>query len=145
MSITVEKAKTKEQLELVFKIRREVFVLEQGVDPSDESDEFEESSNQFLALLNESPAGAARWRVTKNGIKLERFAVLNGIRGQGVGQALVKAVLEDIAKIEENKGKLIYLHSQLPAISLYLKFGFEKIGEMFEECNIKHYQMERYL
>lgn len=145
MSIEVEKAKTKEQLDTIFKIREVVFVFEQEVDPAVEYDEFEESSTHFLANVEGIPAGTARWRFTKNGIKLERFAVLKNMRGKGVGQALVQAVLDDIENSEESKDKLLYMHAQLAAIPLYAKFGFEKIGEMFEECNIKHYQMEKYL
>jgi len=35
----------------------------------------------------------------------------------------------------------VYLHAQLQAISLYERTGFEKVGEMFEECDIQHYRM----
>ncbi len=145
MSISVEKVKTKEQRDIIFKIRETVFVKEQEVNPSDEYDEFEESSTHFLAKIGDQSVGTARWRLTKNGVKLERFAVLKEMRGRGIGQALVETVLDDIAKNEIAKSKLLYMHAQLPAMPLYAKFGFEKVGEMFEECNIKHYQMERYL
>lgn len=145
MSIKVEIVKTKEQLETIFKIREDVFVIEQEVDPAEEYDEFENLSTHFLARIDGSPAGTARWRFTKNGIKLERFAVLKDMRKKGVGQALVQAVLDNIIQSEESKGKLLYMHAQLPAIPLYSKFGFQKVGELFEECNIMHYQMEKYL
>ncbi|MCH7412866.1 GNAT family N-acetyltransferase [Belliella sp. R4-6] len=145
MSIKVEKVKTKEQLDKIFKIREEVFVVEQQVDPREEYDEFEETSTHFFATIDDHAAGTARWRFTKNGIKLERFAVLKSMRGKGVGQALVQAVIDDIASTDSAKGKLLYMHAQLTAIPLYAKFGFEKVGEMFEECNILHYQMEKYL
>lgn len=145
MSIKVEIVKTKEQLETIFKIREDVFVIEQEVDPAEEYDEFENLSTHFLARIDGLPAGTARWRFTKNGIKLERFAVLKDMRKKGVGQALVQAVLDNIIQSEESKGKLLYMHAQLPAIPLYSKFGFQKVGELFEECNIMHYQMEKYL
>lgn len=145
MSIKVERVKTKEQLDSIFKIREEVFVVEQQVDPSEEYDEFEETSTHFIATVDDQASGTARWRFTKNGIKLERFAVMKSMRGKGVGQALVQAVLDDIASTDSANGKLLYMHAQLTAIPLYAKFGFEKVGEMFEECNIMHYQMEKYL
>lgn len=143
--IVVTKVLTKEQLETIFKIREEVFVIEQEVDPSEEYDEFEDTSIHFLAKVNNIPAGTARWRFTDNGIKLERFAVIKQRRGKGVGQSLVKAVLEDIAKNPDAKGKKLYMHAQLPAVPLYAKFGFDKVGDLFEECNIQHYKMELYL
>jgi predicted GNAT family N-acyltransferase len=142
MSLRVEKITDENSLKKAFQIRETVFVIEQKVDPNDEYDEFENSSSHFLALLDGKPVGAARWRFTKNGIKLERFAVLQEARGKGVGQALVGATLEDISSHPESKGKTKYLHAQLNAIPLYSKFGFQKVGEMFEECNIKHFKME---
>lgn len=145
MNISVEKVKTEEQLNTIFKIREDVFVVEQEVDPAEEYDEFENTSVHFLAKIEGEPAGTARWRFTQNGVKLERFAVLKPMRGKTVGQALVKAIVEDIASQDAAKGKLLYMHAQLPAIPLYEKFGFKKSGPMFEECNIQHFKMELYL
>jgi predicted GNAT family N-acyltransferase len=28
-------------------------------------------------------------------------------------------------------------------VGLYEKFGFKKVGEIFDECNILHYKMEK--
>jgi predicted GNAT family N-acyltransferase len=145
MSISVQKVKTKEELDTVFDIREKVFVIEQEVDPAEEYDEFEETSTHFLAKFDGEAAGTARWRFTDKGIKLERFAVLKPMRGKGVGQALVRAVVDDIANHPESKGKKLYMHAQLDAMPLYAKFGFKQVGDMFEECNILHYKMELYL
>lgn len=142
--IKVVKITDQESLDKAFAIREKVFVEEQQVSKEEEYDEFEETSTHFLAF-NEAgkPAGTARWRFTDKGVKLERFAVLKESRGTGVGNALVAAVLEDVASRSESEGKKIYLHAQLTAVPLYAKFGFEKKGEQFEECNIWHYQMEK--
>jgi predicted GNAT family N-acyltransferase len=143
--IHVEKVLTEEQLDTIFKIREDVFVIEQEVDPSEEYDEYESTSTHFLAKVDNIPAGTARWRFTDKGIKLERFAVLKPMRGMGVGQMLVKAVINDIAAQPQSKGKKLYMHAQLEAMPLYAKFGFQKVGDMFEECNIQHFKMELYL
>lgn len=142
--IVVDKIASKEDLARVFHIREIVFVKEQEVSAEEEYDEFESISSHFLARLDGEPAGTARWRNTDKGIKLERFAVLKPMRGKGVGQALVKAVLRDIYSQPENEGKLLYLHAQLTAVPLYEKFGFEKDGGIFMECNIAHYAMKRH-
>ncbi len=142
MSLQVNRITAEEDLKSAFKIRKEVFVIEQEVDPADEYDQFEETSTHFLALLDGMPVGTARWRFTQKGIKLERFAVLKEARGKGVGQALVAAVLSDISSDATTSGKLKYLHAQLTAVPLYSKFGFEKEGDIFEECNILHYKMK---
>ncbi|WP_111671440.1 GNAT family N-acetyltransferase [Algoriphagus litoralis] len=140
--LTVEKITDKKALDEAFKIRELVFVIEQEVDASKEYDEFESSSTHFLAKLNEMPVGTARWRFTDKGVKMERFAVLSEARGKGVGQALVAAVLSDINGNPMAEGRTKYLHAQLTAMPLYAKFGFEKVGEMFEECNIQHFKMQ---
>ncbi len=142
MSLQVNKTTKEEELKSAFKIREEVFVIEQEVDPAAEYDEFEETSTHFLAKLDGDPVGTARWRFTQNGVKLERFAVLKEARGKGIGQALVAEVLNDISTDPNAIGKLKYLHAQLTAVPLYLKFGFEKEGDIFEECKILHYKMK---
>lgn len=123
-------------LDKVFAIRRQVFVVEQSCPPELEW-EFEDECTHFLATVDGIPAGAARWRKTDNGYKLERFAVLSEFRGLGVGQELVKAVLADLP-IDAN---YIYLHAQIQAMGLYQKLGFESTGPEFEEAGIKHYKM----
>jgi predicted GNAT family N-acyltransferase len=125
-------------LEKVFAIRRVVFVDEQNCPPELEW-EHEEESNHFLAMVDGVPAGASRWRKTDKGYKLERFAVLKNFRGNGVGQALVQAVLNDLPA----DATYIYLHAQVDAVTLYERFGFEKTGPEFEEAGIWHYKMIR--
>ena len=139
---TVEKITTKEGLQAAFDIRELVFVVEQEVDAAEEYDEFEDSSVHFLAKVEGTPVGTARWRFTQNGVKMERFAVLKVARGKGVGQALVAAVLGDIDQHPDTKGKKKYLHAQINAMPLYAKFGFQVVGDQFEECAILHYKME---
>lgn len=136
-------ADSKGLLSKAFKVREEVFIVEQKVQKEEEFDEFEMESTHFVALEPDGdPIGAARWRKTSIGIKLERFAVVKTSRGRGVGAALVAAVIEDILS-KEGENQLMYLHAQLEAVPLYEKFGFKKKGDLFEECNIWHYTMER--
>ncbi len=142
MSLEVNKIRSPKAFKSAFAIREQAFVVEQGVPPEAEYDQYEESSTHFLATSDGDPVGTARWRFTSEGIKLERFAVKKDYRGQGVGTALVKAVLEDLESNEEAKDKMRYLNAQLKAVPLYLHFGFQQVGEMFEECNILHYRME---
>jgi predicted GNAT family N-acyltransferase len=73
-------------------------------------------------------------------VKLERFAVLDEFRNQGVGHALVQVVLADV-HAEVPDAAQVYLHAQLRAIPLYERTGFHKVGDMFEECDIQHYKM----
>lgn len=132
----VKRTSDPQELEKVFAVRREVFVGEQNCPPELEY-EFEDQSTHFLATVDGEPAGAARWRKTDKGYKLERFAVLSKFRGHGVGQELVKAVLEDLPA----DATYVYLHSQVQAVGLYEKFGFKPSGPQFEEAGIQHFKM----
>ncbi len=139
MKIEVQKVAPDQPLfETVRQIRNTVFVIEQQVPEEEEFDEFEASSAHFLALVDDHPVGASRWRETSEGFKLQRFAVLKEQRKKGVGSALVRAVLEDLPNPTV---KPVYLHAQVEAMPLYLKFGFQKVGEPFQECDIWHYKM----
>ncbi|WP_420317907.1 GNAT family N-acetyltransferase [Ekhidna sp.] len=128
-----------------FEIREEVFVVEQEVAPEEEFDKYEDESFHFVALdENDNPIGSARWRYTDKGIKLERFTAKHSMRGKGLGTAIVKAVLDHISE-NTPKGTYLYMHAQLPAVPLYLKFGFQTKGDQFDECGIMHYLMWREL
>jgi len=106
-----------------------------------EIDEFEKEAYHYLAFLNNNPVGAARWRITDEGVKLERFAVLNEFRGRGIGSAMVEKILSDIKGDPDAGNKQIYLHAQIDAIPLYRKFGFVKYGNIFDEAGLMHYSM----
>ena len=142
LSIRVILISTAEELSQAHNIRREVFVTEQNVPEEEEIDQYESHCRHFLAFTSDGiPCGTARWRFVDNGVKLERFAVKKEFRKNGVGSALMRAVLDDINNNPEYKGQRKYLHSQTNAVPLYEKFGFQKTGNPFFECNIQHYKM----
>ncbi|MEB0263644.1 MULTISPECIES: GNAT family N-acetyltransferase [unclassified Mucilaginibacter] len=134
--IEVKPVNNPADLETAFAIRHEVFVIGQNC-PADLERSNEEESHHFLVTVDGEPAGASRWRKAADGYKLERFAVLSKFRGFGVGQALVKAVLANLPADAD----YIYLNSQTPAVGLYERFGFEKVGPQFEEAGMMHYKM----
>ena len=141
MDFRVVKATTEKEKEKAFSIREEVFVMEQMVSTDDEFDEFENESHHFVALDEvNNPIGSARWRFTDKGVKLERFTVKKTLRKKGLGTAILEAVLNDISEKAE-KETYLYLHSQLDAVPLYAKFGFQKKGDQFDECGLMHYLM----
>ena len=128
-------------LDAAFTIREKVFVEEQGVPAAQEHDEHDRrDARHYLARAADgTPAGAARWRETTHGVKLERFAVLADFRNQAVGAALLQAVLADVRA--ERPDAEVYLNAQLRAVAFYERHGFRKVGELFEEAAIQHYKM----
>ena len=136
MSIIVKVASSTSNLESVFAIRKKVFVEEQNVSEAEEYDAFETASTHLIAFVNGEAVGTCRYRNTDKGIKLERFAVLQEKRKDGIGAALVK---ETLAQVDLSQH--IYLHAQIQVVDFYKNFGFEKVGSEFEEAGIKHYKM----
>jgi predicted GNAT family N-acyltransferase len=117
-------------------IRVKVFVEEQKVSKDIELDEFEDDCSHILARFDGIPVGTARWRRTEKGIKLERFAVLEEYRGNGIGEALVESVLSYVLP-----EPTVYLHAQKEVIGFYEKLGFSSKGDTFIEADIVHQKM----
>ncbi|WP_276090669.1 GNAT family N-acetyltransferase [Pedobacter sp. JY14-1] len=138
-SLQVDKINTQNDLEKAFAVRKAVFVEEQHCPPELEW-EHEDEAVHFLATINGEPCGAARWRKTDKGYKLERFAVLKPHRGKRIGQALLAAVLSDLPA----NADYIYLHAQLDAVRLYSRFGFMPEGDHFDEAGIRHVKMVKH-
>jgi len=134
--IIVKKISTTDDLQQAFRIRDTVFVKEQGC-PADLEHEHDDTATHFLAIIGGLPAGAARWRRTAQGYKLERVAVLKAYRGKGIASALIEAVLADLPANAE----MIYLHAQTGAATLYERHGFRPTGEPFAEAGIPHIRM----
>lgn len=123
------------EFEEALTIRIAVFVDEQGV-PANLEYEFEADCEHYLAMVKNKAVGTARYRKTKTGIKLERFAVLKDFRKMGVGSDLVRALLFSL-----NGMKNIYLHAQVQVVNFYSEFGFVAVGDRFEEAGIEHFVM----
>ena len=117
-------------------IRTAVFIEEQGVPVADEWDQLDAISWHYLAFnAEDQPIGCGR--LTPQG-QISRMAVLQPYRGQGVGQALMAAILE----FSRPNFARLHLHAQLPAIGFYEQFGFTGIGPIFEDAGIAHRAME---
>ena len=136
--ITIKKFqyKNKALMKIAHNIRHKVFVIGQNC-PTDLEWEFEEESTHFLLFKNDKAVATARHRKTNNGYKLERFAVLESMRGKGYGHIILKAILEDI----KNFSGVIYMHAQSDVMPFYKKMGFVTSGNEFEEAGIMHYKM----
>jgi predicted GNAT family N-acyltransferase len=121
---------------LAHEVRRQVFVHEQGVPEALEIDAEDATCQHVLARIDGRPVGAARFRHTARGFKLERVAVLPDARRAGVGAAIVRHVLERLPEGAER-----YVHSQQSAIPFWSAMGFVAEGPTFHEAGIPHRRM----
>ena len=124
--------------EIAFSIRNQVFVEEQKVSREEEYDSHESESVHYLLFAGDEAIGTARMRETKDGVKLERFAVLPAYRNRGAGSVLVHHVLQDAQKFNLP----VYLNAQVPAMNVYSRAGFKAVGPLFYEAGLPHYRME---
>ena len=136
MDVNVKIVKSHSEKELVLSIRKDVFIRGLNIPEYLEIDKNEDMATYVLAYVKNKPVGTARWRKTKKGIKLERFAVLEKYRSNGIGTKMTKFILKNL---KENQ--LIYLYAQDSAIKFYEKLGFKSIGSLFKEVGIKHQEM----
>jgi predicted GNAT family N-acyltransferase len=95
-SITIKPANTKSELEECFRLREEVFIIEQSVPVDRERDEHDATALHFLALVDAKPVGTARVVLKDNGTaaKIQRVAVRRSNRGMGIGKRLIAAIEE---------------------------------------------------
>jgi predicted GNAT family N-acyltransferase len=120
-------------------VRRSVFHIEQGVDPSLDLDGKDETADHILAYVENQAVGTVRGRyLDHQTAKIERLAVLSEFRGQGIGKRLMEEALNIAANKQINT---VVIHAQDYVKSLYLKLGFLPEGELFEEAGISHVKM----
>ncbi|WP_150049362.1 GNAT family N-acetyltransferase [Methylomonas rhizoryzae] len=139
MTITsyyVEPAHFRVDRDDIFRIRQLVFVVEQGI-PEDL--EFDGMDPDCLHVLARSDGGLpiGTGRLAADG-SIGRVAVLSEWRRQGVGSAIVRALI-DIAR-HRCIGQ-VKLTAQAAAHPLYRRMGFATTGNPFEKAGILHQPM----
>lgn len=127
-------------LEICLSIRREVFVAGQKIAADVEFDGEDDRCVHFLAFVDGAPAGTGRLRPKDNSrIKFERIATLENYRRQGVGSALLNAMV--VYAKERHPERTCVMHAQVTALTFYMKLGWRPVGPTFEEANILHQAM----
>lgn len=120
------------------RVRDEVFVREQGVPLELERDGEDPACTHVIARdASGSPVGTGR--ITPGG-RIGRMAVLRAWRGRGVGDAMLRALLDHAR--ERGLGE-VQLHAQAQAIGFYSARGFFPTGGRFQEAGIEHQAMRR--
>jgi predicted GNAT family N-acyltransferase len=126
----------REALPLARPVRERVFIEEQKVPRELEWDEWDEASDHAVALdAGGNPIGTAR--LLPDG-RIGRMAVLKEWRGNGVGAALLRAMLD---RARSRSMARAVLHAQTQATGFYSRFGFSERGAQFQEAGIPHVEM----
>lgn len=120
----------------LLRIRYRVFVEEQGVPAALEHDDHDHAATHLLATCSDG-GEVATARLLDDG-HIGRMAVLSGFRGQGIGSAMLKQLI-DIA-VSRSIDRL-FLHAQCTAIPFYERAGFVVEGSVFKDAGIDHRTM----
>lgn len=117
-------------------IRNEVFVVEQNVPAELEMDEMDAVCVHAVAY-DAAGVPIATGRLLPDG-HIGRMAVRKAGRGQGVGGAVLQALM---AAARQRGDREVALNAQTHAASFYGSHGFAQEGEEFMEANIPHIHM----
>lgn len=136
---------TTSELYAFLKLRTDVFFLEQQIDETELDDRDREPSTLHLWLADENGTVAAYLRVLLDPepelrdarLVIGRVVVDPEWRGRGLAQQLLAQVLAVFGD------RAMLLHAQAYITPLYAGFGFEPVGEPFQEAGIQHQSMYR--
>jgi predicted GNAT family N-acyltransferase len=124
---------------LLQQVRRQVFVVEQQVPEEEEWDEEDEICVHVLATRNREPVGTGR--ISPAG-KIGRLAVLSKFRGRGIGERMMRMLIEQAC----HRGLIeVSLNAQVQVVPFYEKRGFKAEGPVFDEAGIPHRKMRKAL
>lgn len=121
------------------RLRRTVFIEEQGVSEADELDDKDDDAIHLLALSGGEAIGSARLLVLGEVGKIGRVCVLPQARGQGIGAGLIR---DAVARLCAQPGVAkIKLGAQTHALGFYQSLGFTAFGPLYDDAGIEHQDM----
>ena len=138
--------KSKEELNLGFALRIEVFVKEQKVPIELELDEKDNSENTIhIGYFNDNKLiGVARLiDLDKDVIHIGRVVIDKEYRGQGIGHELIIGC-ENIAQQILKRKIIIELSAQIQAENFYKSLGYNRVNDkIYLDAGIEHVDMRK--
>ena len=118
-------------------VRESVFVQEQGIQREDESDAMDsECEHAVVRNFLDMPVATGRLLPAVDGVShIGRMAVLRSVRGAGLGEQVLQALLK---RARQRGDRRVVLHAQRSAEGFYAQAGFAVEGEPFDEVGIPH-------
>jgi ElaA protein len=122
----------------VWRLRQQVFVVEQGSPYPDLDGRDREPATRHLLLRHDGElVGYARILDDRDWARIGRVVVARQARGQGLANVLVRTALDVIGDRE------IRLDAQTGLRDWYASYGFEVSGPEFEDDGVYHVPMTR--
>jgi len=139
---TLRRAQGEDDMTACMAIRHQVFVREQCVEEALERDGRDGECTHYLAVGGQGPVGTGRVLPLEDRYKIQRVAVLPQVRGTGLGAALMRFMMADLAEQAESLGRMFFLSSQVHAMPFYEKLGFEACSDVYMDAGIPHRDMK---
>jgi len=134
-NVCIREASFTADIELIFALRKAVFIDEQDVPAELEMDELDPICQHVLAWKDGTAVGTGR--IAPDG-RIGRMAVSASCRGQGVG----RDILAGLIQMGRDMGvERLYLSAQCQAIPFYEKAGFVASGPVYDDAGIDHRHM----
>ena len=121
----------------LLRFRQRIFVVEQRC-PYPDLDGLDQNAWHLLARAEGVLAGCIR--LIPRPLRIGRVAVAAPLRRRGLGQSLMEEALSRCR--EHYAGLPVVLTAQTYLVSFYRSFGFEPVGEPFEDFGLTHVDME---
>ncbi|MBO6640269.1 MAG: GNAT family N-acetyltransferase [Roseitalea sp.] len=137
----LRRAQGKDDMAACMAIRHQVFVREQCVEEALERDGRDGDCIHYLAIGVDRPVGTGRVMPLADRYKIQRVAVLPPARGTGVGAALMRFMMADLANEADAAGRMFVLSSQVHALPFYEKLGFSVCSDVYMDAGIPHRDM----
>jgi ElaA protein len=129
------------ELYAIIRLRNEVFVVEQNCVFQD-ADNKDQRSFHLMGYIDSQLAGYARLvpaGVSYKNISIGRIITSPTFRKMGVGKALMQKAIEYCNQLFNRQ--TIKIGAQLYLKKFYENFGFEQVGEPYDEDGIIHIHM----
>jgi putative N-acetyltransferase (TIGR04045 family) len=136
-------ATSREQLAAHYRIRRAVFVDEQGLFEGTDRDEHDTAPEvvHVLATVSSLPVGTVRLFPLDGSGDLwqgDRLAVLRAHRVHGAGAPLVRYA---VARAGAAGGRRMLAHIQLPNVVFFERLGWTRSGPIESDLGVEHQPM----
>jgi ElaA protein len=136
-------ALTPYELYAILQLRSEVFVVEQNCVFQD-MDNKDQQCHHLMGLQDDHLVACTRLvppGLTYTEASIGRVVTSPAARGSGIGKTLIKKSIEEVFNLY-GEGP-VKIGAQLYLKNFYRSFGFEQIGDIYDEDGIDHIKMIR--
>ena len=118
--------------------RKEVFVIEQGLDACVVADEHDETCTHILYADANQVIASCRVRIDNATAYIERVSVIKPFRHKSLSKGILN---EALSFIDKTSVASIEIVAQSRLVSMYEKYGFSAIGGPYIAFGVSHIKM----